>query len=131
MSLTDKETHQKDDVLFSGSMRHRKLPRARRRKKRTPEITAQPVGTIDPLTGEITVSDEVDAFSKTDSLVPDEVIDSLAEDAASWKDETDSVVVNSTIREDIIDSVADDSTLPEDMIDPVADDSTLPESAGL
>ncbi len=127
MSLTDKETHQKGDVLFSGSMRHRKLPRARRRKKRTPEITAQPVGTIDPLTGEITVSDEVDDFSKTDSLVPDEVIDSLAEDAASWKDETDSVVVNSTIREDIIDSVADDSTLPEDMIDPVADDSTLPE----
>ena len=127
MSLTDKETHQKGDVLFSGSMRHRKLPRARRRKKRTPEITAQPVGTIDPLTGEITVSDEVDAFSKTDSLVPEEVIDSLAEDAASWKDETDSVVVNSTIREDIIDSVSDDSTLPEDMIDPVADDSTLPE----
>ena len=126
MSLTDKETHQKDDVLFSGSMRHRKLPRARRRKKRTPEITAQPVGTIDPLTGEITVSDEVDAFSKTDSLVPDEVIDSLAEDAASWKDETDTVVVNSTIREDIIDSVADDSTLPEDMIDPVADDMIIP-----
>ena len=127
MSLTDKETHQKDEVLFSGSMRHRKLPRARRRKKPAPEIISQPVGTIDPLTGEITVSDEVDKFSKTDSLVPDDVIDSLAEDAASREGETDSLVINSTIPEDMVNPVSDDSSVPEDMITLVSDDSSVPE----
>ena len=86
MSLTDKETHQKDEVLFSGSMRHRKLPRARRRKKRTPEITAQPVGMIDPLTGEITVSDEADNFPVEDTSISNKGINSQVEDDLLWTD---------------------------------------------
>ncbi len=86
MSLTDKETHQKDEVLFSGSMRHRKLPRARRRKKRTPEITAQPVGMIDPLTGEITVSDEADNFPVEDTSISNKGINSKVEDDLLWTD---------------------------------------------
>lgn len=61
MSLTDKETHRIDGVQFSGSMRHRKLPRARRRRKRSPDVMTGPVGTIDPTTGEITIPD--DAFA--------------------------------------------------------------------
>ena len=94
MSLTDKETHQKDEVLFSGSMRHRKLPRARRRKKRTPEITAQPVGMIDPLTGEITVSDEADNFPVEDTSISNKGINSRVED--------------DTVREDVIHHMAED-----------------------
>ena len=86
MSLTDKETHQKDEVLFSGSMRHRKLPRARRRKKRTPEITAQLVGMIDPLTGEITVSDEADNFPVEDTSISNKGINSQVEDDLLWTD---------------------------------------------
>ena len=115
MSLTDKETHQKDEVLFSGSMRHRKLPRARRRKKRTPEIAAQPVGTIDPLTGEITVSDKADDFSVEDTSISNKGINSRVE--------------GSTVLEDVIHQMAEDATVREDMIDSAAEDMIIPEES--
>ncbi len=142
MSLTDKETHQKDEVLFSGSMRHRKLPRARRRKKRPPEITAQPVGMIDPLTGEITVPDEGDDLSKTDVSVPDEVIHPAAENVTIRENlihprgKADTVHENmirpmtddSTVRESIIDSMTGDSTVRESVIDSMTDDMIIPDN---
>ena len=115
MSLTDKETHQKDEVLFSGSMRHRKLPRARRRKKRAPEITAPPVGMIDPLTGEITVPDEADDLSEANISSPDEVIYPTTD--------------NDTVREAVINPLANDSTVREDIIDSAAEDMIIPDDS--
>ena len=115
MSLTDKETHQKDEVLFSGSMRHRKLPRARRRKKRTPEITAQPVGMIDPLTGEITVSDEADNFPVEYTSISNKGINSRVED--------------DTVRKDVIHHMAEDVIVREDMINSAAGDMIIPDAS--
>lgn len=80
-------------------MRHRKLPRARRRKKRTPEITAQPVGMIDPLTGEITVSDEADNSPVEDTSISSKEINSRVED--------------DTIREDMKISTSEDMIIPD------------------
>ena len=107
MSLTDKETHHKDEVLFAGSMRHRKLPRARRRKKRTPEISAQPVGTIDPLTGEITVPDKIADRSETDIPVPEDVKHSAAD--------------NVTAPKSMMDPMEEDFAAPKSMMDPMED----------
>ncbi|MBQ3406078.1 MAG: HAD-IC family P-type ATPase [Lachnospiraceae bacterium] len=125
MSLTDKETHQKDEVLFSGSMRHRKLPRARRRKKRVPEITPRPVGMIDPMTGEITVPDEADNLPKTDVSVPDEVIHPAAENVSVREGFTHPITDDDSVREDTIASADDDMIIPDDLQDYGSSDDLL------
>ena len=127
MSLTDKETHQKDEVLFSGSMRHRKLPRARRRKKRTPEITVRPVGAIDPLTGEITVADEVDDLSEKGFSVPEEIINPRTENISYRKDVIDSLPDDNTVQKDVINSMPDDNTEQKDVINSMPEDMIIPD----
>lgn len=108
-------------------MRHRKLPRARRRKKRTPEITVRPVGAIDPLTGEITVADEVDDLSEKGFSVPEEIINPRTENISYRKDVINSMPDDNTEQKDVIDSMPDDNTVQKDVINSLPDDNTVQE----
>ncbi|MBQ1288807.1 MAG: hypothetical protein IIY23_01445, partial [Erysipelotrichaceae bacterium] len=70
---------------------------------------------IDPLTGEITVSDEADNFPVEDTSISNKGINSRVED--------------DTVREDVIHHMAEDVIVREDMIDSAAEDMIIPDAS--